>query len=297
MREAVGGYNWVLFLPIVVMILLMMILMWDPMAACYVATGILILICVFRRRDRLNVTKVTKALESSSVSMIDIAPITAVAGIIVGSITLTGLGLNLSSLLVNLAGGSLLALSILTFLAIRLMGMGVSAIATYVMMAVLVAPALVQMGVPPLVAHFFIFYVGVSMFIEPPFCPAAYAASVVAQAPNPLMVGFQAMRLSIVAYLVPFISIFQPALLGVGTPFEIGIAVVTSIPAVYALSVGFEGYCLAPIGWLERPLWMIVGFLLMVPSLPTALPGTMFFLVLFGSQWYKRKLKLKQAIG
>ena len=229
--------------------------------------------------------------------MIDIAPITAVAGIIVGSITLTGLGLNLSSLLVNLAGGSLLALSILTFLAIRLMGMGVSAIATYVMMAVLVAPALVQMGVPPLVAHFFIFYVGVSMFIEPPFCPAAYAASVVAQAPNPLMVGFQAMRLSIVAYLVPFISIFQPALLGVGTPFEIGIAVVTSIPAVYALSVGFEGYCLTPIGWLERPLWMIAGFLLMVPSLPTALPGTMFFLVLFGSQWYKRKLKLKQAIG
>ena len=297
MREAIGNYNWVLFLPLVVMILLMMILLWEPMAACYVATGILIVICTFRRHDRLNVTKVVKALESSSVSMIDIAPITAVAGVIVGSVTLTGLGLNLSSLLVNLAGGSLLALAILTFLAIRIMGMGVSAIATYVLMAVMVAPALVQMGVEPLVAHFFIFYVGVSMFIEPPFCPAAYAASVVAQAPNPLMVGFQAMRLSIVAYLVPFISIFQPALLGVGTPFAIGIAVVTSIPAVYALSVGFEGYCLMHISWPERTVWTIAGFLLMVPSLPTAIPGTGLFLMLMAIQWYKRRLALKQAIG
>lgn len=293
MREAIGNYNWVLFLPMVVMILLMMILLWDPMAACYLSTGVLIVICLIRRRDRLNITKILKALESSSVGMIEIAPITAVAGMIVGSITLTGLGLNLSGFLVTLAGGNLLFLSILTGAAIYIMGMGVSAIATYIMMAVLVVPAMTQLGVEPLVAHFFVFYIGVSMFITPPFAPAAYMAASIAGA-DPFKVGYTAMRLAIVAYLVPFISIFQPALLGVGSFWEVATAIVTSLVAVYALSVGFEGYCLTRIGLIERIGWLIAGFLLFVPSLTLAIPGTAIFLMLAAGQFYKRKLFLSR---
>jgi TRAP-type uncharacterized transport system fused permease subunit len=157
-------------------------------------------------------------------------------------------------------------------------------------MAVLVAPAMVQMGVPVLVAHFFIFYVGVSMFITPPYAPAAYVAAAMAGA-NPMRVGYQAMRLAIVAYLVPFVSIFQPALLLQGTPVEVGIAAVTATLAVYALSVGFEGFCLISLSWMERMIWLAGGFLLFIPSIQLAGPGLLLFAFGFSVQWVKRKRK------
>ncbi|MBP1731346.1 MAG: transporter, fusion protein [Deltaproteobacteria bacterium] len=295
MREALGNYNWVLFTPLAFMIFVMMIFMWEPTVSAYWSIGLLIVICLIRPQNRLNVTKVVKALENSSYSMIDITPITAVAGIIVGSITLTGLGLNLSSFLVTLAGGNLLFLALLTGAAIYIMGMGVSAIATYILMAVLVVPAMTQLGVAPLVAHFFVFYVGVSMFITPPFAPAAYMAASIAGA-DPFRVGYVAMRLAIVAYLVPFISLYQPALLGVGGFWEIVLAIITSIPAVYALSVGFEGYCLTRTRLVERLGWLICGLLLFVPSSTSAVPGALLFLGLGVVQWYRRKRLVKKEL-
>lgn len=288
LKDTIGNYNWVLCIPLVFMVVLMMVLMWEPTVAAYWSTGLLILICLIRRRNRLTIRKILKALENSSFSMFEITPITAVAGIIVGSITLTGLGLNLSTFLVTMAGGNLFFLAVLTGVAIYVMGMGVSAIATYILMAVLVAPAMTQVGVEPLVAHFFIFYVGVSMFITPPFAPAAYMAGTLAGA-DPFKVGFAAMRLAIVAYLVPFISIFQPALLGVGPIFEIVVAIITSIFAVYALSVGIEGYCFARIRLYERIAWLICGSLLFVPSTSLAIPGGLLFIGLGAAQWYKQK--------
>jgi hypothetical protein len=149
-------------------------------------------------------------------------------------------------------------------------------------MAIMVAPALVQMGVPVLVAHFFIFYVGVSMFITPPFAPAAYLAAAIAGA-NPMSVGYQAMKLAIVAYLVPFISIFQPALLWQGTAIEIVLASVTAVIAVYALSVGFEGFFLTPLRWLERLVWLAGGFLLIrFADVMLAAPGVLAALAMIG---------------
>jgi TRAP transporter 4TM/12TM fusion protein len=294
LRDVLGNYNWVLFIPLAFMIFAMMIFLWEPAVSAYWSIGLLIIICFVRRRNRLNLTKVVKALETSSYSMIDITPITAVAGVIVGAITLTGLGLNLSGFLVTLAGGNLFFLALLTGAAIYIMGMGVSAIGTYILMAVLVAPAMTQLGVTPLVAHFFILYVGVSMFITPPFAPAAYMAATLAGA-DPFKVGYAAMKLAIVAYLVPFISIFQPALLGVGGFWEVVVAIVTSIAAVYALSVGIEGYCLTRARLVERFGWLVCGLLLFVPSMTLAIPGVLLFVGLGAVQWYKRKQLFKSG--
>jgi TRAP transporter 4TM/12TM fusion protein len=292
LKDVLGNYNWVLFTPLVFMIFVMMIFLWEPAVSAYWSIGLLIAICLIRPRDRLNFTKIVKALETSSCSMIEITPITAVAGVIVGSITLTGLGLNLSGFLVTLARGNLLLLALLTGAAIYIMGMGVSAIATYILMAILVVPAMTQLGVSPLVANFFVLYVGVSMFITPPFAPAAYMAATLAGA-DPFKVGYAAMKLAVVAYLVPFISIFQPALLGVGSFWEIVVAIVTSIGAVYALSVGIEGYCLTRTRLVERLGWLICGFLLFVPSLTLAVPGVLLFFGLGAIQWYKRKREFR----
>ncbi len=280
--------SWLLGVPLTVLVIWMMVLDEDPTTSVFIALGALIILTMLSSRNRLTLSKAIKSLEQAGTSMIDITPICALAGVIVGSITLTGLGINLSSLLVTLSGGSLLVLSILTAVAIYIMGMGVAAIASYILMAVLVAPAMVQMGVPVLVAHFFIFYVGVSMFITPPYAPAAYVAAAMAGA-NPMRVGYQAMRLAIVAYLVPFVSIFQPALLLQGTAVEIVIAAVTATLAVYALSVGFEGFCLVSLHWTERLIWLAGGFLLFIPSIQLAGPGLFLFALGFLVQRLKRK--------
>jgi TRAP transporter 4TM/12TM fusion protein len=282
--------SWLLVLPIAVLVIWMMVLDEEPTTSVFIALAALIILTMFSPRNRITFSKAIKSLESAGTSMIDVTPICALAGIIVGSITLTGLGINLSSLLVTLSGGSLLMLSILTAIAIYIMGMGVAAIASYILMAILVAPAMVQMGVPVLVAHFFIFYVGVSMFITPPYAPAAYVAAAVAGA-DPMRVGFQAMRLAIVAYLVPFISIFQPALLWIGTTSQVIVATVGGIIAIYALSVGFEGYCLTFLKWPERFIWLAGGFLLFVPKVTLMAPGLALVAVGFLIQWPRRRRK------
>ena len=283
--------SWLLFIPVAVLIIRMMALNEEPTRSVFISLAVLIFLGLVNRRNRLTLSKMLKALESAGTSMIDITPICGVAGVIVGSLTLTGLGINLSGLLVTLSGGSLLLLSLLTAVAIYIMGMGISAIASYILMAILVAPALIQMGVPMIVAHFFIFYIGVSTFITPPFAPAAYVAAAVAGA-DPMRVGYTAMRLAIVAYLVPFISIYQPALLWQGSMVEIGIAAITGIIAVYALSVGFEGFCLTPLKWPERVVWLAAGFALFVPKITLIAPGLMWVAIGFFFQWLKRKQKI-----
>lgn len=286
-REALKE-SWLLFIPVAVLIIWMMALNEEPTQSVYISLAVLIFLGLINRGNRLTPPKILKALEDAGKSMIDITPICGIAGIIVGSLTLTGLGINLSSILVTLSGGSLLMLSILTAIAIYIMGMGISAIASYILMAILVAPALIQMGVPTIVAHFFIFYIGVSTFITPPFAPAAYVAAAVAGA-EPMRVGYVAMRLAVVAYLVPFISIYQPALLWQGTAFQIALAAVTGVLAIFALSVGFEGFCLARLVWSERALWLAGGLLLFFPKTTTIVPGLVLMGIGLWIQWRKRK--------
>ena len=128
------------------------------------------------------------------------------------------------------------------------------------------------------------------MFITPPYAPAAYVAAAVAGA-DPMRVGYQAMRLAIVAYLVPFISIFQPALLWIGTTSQVLLATFGGIVAIYALSVGFEGYCLTFLRWPERFIWLAGGFLLFVPKIATMGPGLALVIIGFLIQWPRRRQK------
>jgi TRAP transporter 4TM/12TM fusion protein len=283
---------WLLFVPLTVLILLMMVLLKEPTEAIYIAIGILIVLRMLTRK-RLSFSQIVKALEKAGTSMLQITPLCALAGIIVGSLTLTGLAITFSGIMLALAGGNLLILAILTAVAIYIMGMGISMVASYILLGVLVAPAMVQMGVPLIVAHFFIVYMSVSMFITPPYAPAAYVAGAIAKA-DPMKTGFQAMKLAVVTYLVPFISIYQPALLGEGTWLQITVAAITGIIAVFCLSVGFEGFCIATVTWMERILWLVGGFLLFVPTIPLLIPG--FLLVGAGFLIQCLKLKKKRAV-
>ncbi len=184
----------------------------------------------------------------------------------------TGLGPRFAAGLVDIAAGSTIALFILAAIASFIMGMGGAMTITYILLAILVAPALVLTGVPPMVAHFFIFYMGLTMFFTPPVCSASFIAAGIANA-SPYRVGFQAVRLGIVAFLVPFILIYNPALVLMGEPLEIALAIVTAIIGVYALSIGVERYLFSKTNWLQTILAFGAGIIMMAPGLVSDIIG------------------------
>jgi TRAP-type uncharacterized transport system fused permease subunit len=158
---------------------------------------------------------------------------------------------------------------ILTAVVSIILGMSLPTTVVYIMLAVLVGPALVQVGIPPLAAHLFFFYFGMLSLITPPDCIATYAAASIAGA-DFWKSGWTGMRLGIVAYIVPFVFVFHPALLFKGTPLEIGAAIITATIGVIFLSVGVAGYLFKRLGWTKRAL-MIAAGLLLIPSSSTSL--------------------------
>lgn len=155
-------------------------------------------------------------------------------------------------------------------------------------MSILVAPALIDLGVPLIAAHFFILYMSVSGFITPPVCLAAYIAGGMV-GKSGITVGFRAMRFGIVCYLIPFVCLFAPSLLLVGTVPEILQAAVTAIIGVVLLSAGFEGYLVGETGRIDRICYLTAGFLMFCPGLATDLAGLVLAFVALSVQLLRRR--------
>ena len=182
----------------------------------------------------------------------------------------------------------MLLLFLLAAVACFIMGMGVAIILTYILLALLVAPALVMAGVPPMAAHLFIFYMGLTMFITPPYCGVVFVASAISGA-SPYRSAFQAMRLGIVTFIVPFLLIYNPALILIGTPGEIVLAAVTAIIGVFALSVGIEGYLFTKASWLPRILALGAGLTMMAPGWSSDVIGIGMLVIIIIWQWRVKK--------
>lgn len=198
------------------------------------------------------------ALRAGALGALEVAAACATSGIIIGMLMLTGLGLRFSGMLIDLAGGSLPVLLVLTMLASLVLGMGMPTLGAYIVLAVLVAPSLVQMGVDPLAAHLFIFYFGVISAITPPVCMAAFAAAAISGA-HPMRTGVTAFRLGIAVFIVPFIMVYHPALVLNGSVFEIVRAAATALLGAGALAASLEGFILRPMGVVERCLAFAAG--------------------------------------
>jgi TRAP-type uncharacterized transport system fused permease subunit len=176
----------------------------------------------------------------------------ATAGIIVGVVTLTGLGLKMANGLIDLAGGHLLPTMFFTMITSLILGMGVPTTANYVITATMAAPALVLLGVPKLAAHLFVFYFGIVADITPPVALAAYAGSGIAKS-NPFWTGVTASKLAIGAFIVPYIFVYNPAMVLIGTtPFLLTQNVVTASGGMFGVGVAMIGFCLAPMNWFGR---------------------------------------------
>jgi TRAP transporter 4TM/12TM fusion protein len=203
-------------------------------------------------------------LETAARALLVPAVACASAGIIIGSLDSSGLGFRLSGILVDASGGHLLLLLLLTAIASFILGMGMTSIPCYLVLVILVAPALIQLGVVPIAAHLFVFYWGLISFLTPPVAVAAYVAAGISGG-HPMRTGFIAMRLGVVKYIVPFLFVYSPNLLMTGPIRHIIIAVISGIIGVTILSIGLEGFFLKRINPMERSLFIIGGFLTLMP--------------------------------
>jgi len=218
------------------------------------------------------------ALRNGALGAIDVAIACASAGIIIGMLMLTGLGLRISGLLVDLSGGSLPVLLLLTMLASLILGMGVPTLGAYIVLAVLVAPSMIQLGVEPIAAHLFIFYFGVISAITPPVCMAAFAAAAISGA-HPMKTGLTAFRLGIPVFIVPFIMVYHPAMTLEGSTGEVIRVAVTGLIGAGALAAGLEGYLLRSMSLAERCSAVLGGVLLIMGGAAT---DTIGIALLFG---------------
>lgn len=279
-RERARGKGY-LVLPIIVLLVLMIALDWSPQRSVFFAIVLAFIIGILKNRNRLNPAGILDILDKGARGTLEVVMATACAGIIIGVMSLTGLGIQLSTILVGLAGGNLILLLVLTMIVSLILGMGMTTTACYVILAVLVAPALVKMGVLPIAAHFFVFFFGMYSFITPPVALGAYAAASLAGS-EPFSTGYLAWKIALPGFILPYIFVFSPALLGYGAPVEVISAIVSACIGVWFLSMATAGYFVRMLRVPERVVLLISGILLIIPGFKTDLAGMVMGILVAG---------------
>ena len=257
--------SWTFVVPLVVLVYTLFWLHYQPEKAAMSGFVSIWFIGAFFRKTRIGLRKMLKVLETTGRSVLDIGVLTGVAGIIIGIIFISGLGFRLSMYLVNLSGGSPLMVLPLAAFASMVLGMGMPPAVVYIILAVLIAPAITQLGIPSLSAHLFLLYFSTLSMITPPVCLSSFAAANVGAA-SPLKTGFASVRLGIAAYFLPFIFVFSPGLLMEGTVRHIAISSITTVIGSMFLAVVFAGYFFQRMSLLSRLVVALGAIGLLIPA-------------------------------
>ncbi|MBP6531446.1 MAG: TRAP transporter fused permease subunit [Burkholderiales bacterium] len=308
---------WFHFLSLVSIIFFMM---WgfSPVLSVFWAT-VVSLVTSFLRRDTALISYDTftgkiglaagllrspliKALEGGSVGVLNVAATCAGAGIIVGVVTLTGLGLKFSSIVIDYAGGSLLLTAVFTALVVWIVGLAVPVTASYIICAVIAAPALIKLGVPDYAAHMFIFYYAVLSEVSPPTALSPFAAAAITGG-DPYKTTLQCWKYTIPAFLVPFMFVLDPSgqgLLLMGSTkalaaanwWSIAEVTLTAAVGIAALAGGFQGWALLRTTLIERVMLIVAGFALVYPSMLADIIGFGLAAAVLVMQWLRRRSTL-----
>ena len=235
--------------------------------------------------DNLTVAKFIDALEAGAKSCVTVAVACAMAGLVAGSITSTGLASKLITAVVTISRGNIMIALLLTMLCCIVLGMGVPTTANYCIMASTCAPILITIGVPQVAAHFFVFYFGIVADITPPVALAAYAGSAIAKAP-PMKTAFNASKLAIAAFIVPYIFALNPAMLFVDTTaVKVVMVIITSFVGMFGVAGALNGFLFRPMNPLVRILFAAGGLLMMYPGTLTDVIGIVIFALAFAWQY------------
>ena len=277
-----------LLIPIIVVIYLLTA-GYTPIRAALGAIVSAIICAAFRKETRLSFRSIVDGLIAGAKSALTVVAACACAGIIIGVVTQTGLGLKMGSILVGLANGNLILTLFFTMITSLILGIGVPTTANYVITSTIAAPALLQLGVPVMAAHMFVFYFGIIADVTPPVALAAVAASGVAKS-EPMRTGVQATRLAIAAFLIPYIFVISPELVMVNATFlNVIPKIISATLGIIGISTALTGYFMTNMSKFERLIATVGGLLLVETALITDVIGYVLIIGLFLWQLNKSK--------
>jgi TRAP transporter 4TM/12TM fusion protein len=272
-----------LFVPVILLIYMMMA-GWDPTTSVFWATmtSAALYLAGIRSAAMLKerVVNLVKALEAGGKSIVMIAALCACAQIVIGMFNLTGLGIKISELVIGLSIGIEFLALFFTMVVCVILGMGLPTTAAYVLAASVAGPALIKLGVVPIAAHLFIFYFAIISAITPPVCAAVYAAAAIARS-NWLLTGWLAVRMGLAGFVAPFLFVYRPGLLLVGSPIDIIWSSLVSAAATIALAGAAMGYFGDRCRWYESLMLFGASVFLIMPGLATDLIGLALMSVIF----------------
>lgn len=277
-----------LAIPLVVIVYLL-VSGYTPMRAALVAIVLSIACAMLRKSTRMKPIEIVYGLERGAKAVLGVLIACAAAGIIIGVVTKTGVGLRLASGLIEMAGGMLLPAMFFTMITAIVLGMGVPTTANYVITSTIAAPALVQMGVPILAAHMFVFYFGIIADVTPPVALAAYAGAGISGG-NALKTGVHASKLAIAAFIIPYIFVLSPVILMVdATPLTLIVATLSALLGMIAVSSALCGFLADHCRLYERVLLIVAGLLMIKPGGMTDMIGLAIFAVILAMQYTRAK--------
>lgn len=264
---------------------------YTPLKAAYYGILITVAVSYLNKETRLSPQKLKAALESGARGALAVACACATVGIIVGTATLTGLGLRIAGAIVAIAGGKLLPSLLLTMVACILLGAGLPTTANFIVTSTMCAPALFQLNVPPMAAYMFVLYFGIAADLSPPVALAAYAGAGIA-GDDPMKTGATAVKLALAGFLVPYIYVYNPMLVLVGfQPIPFTLAIITAILGVFLLGMGSIGFYKITLDWWQRMLCFGGALGLLIPGIQTDIVG----LIILGSMHLLQVLKTKKV--
>lgn len=279
--------GFMFFVPLVLIVVLL-VAGSSPMKAGLYAIIATVLIAAISKASRLSFKTIIKALDLGAKASLETAVACAAAGLIIGMISLTGIGLKFSSIIIDLSGGILILTLIFTMVTSIILGMGLPTVAAYLVQVPLTIPALIELGVSPLAAHMFVFYFSALSAITPPVALAAFAAAGIAGS-DPMKTGLTAVRLGLAAFIVPFLFVYGEELLLVGSAPAILLSVITATIGIIGIACAIEGWLLRHSFWYERVILFIGSLLMVIPGIYTDVAGVIIMVAIYLFQRNFRK--------
>lgn len=264
-RTVLGGTHFILAFAVLIYVLFWAKRQPEESALYAAATAVLSALVFGYARARPDLRALLSSLVATGKSIVEIMLIAAAAGMVIGVLNMTGLSFSLTYALVQFGGGNAVLLLALSAIVCIVLGMGLPTLGVYVLLALLVAPALVEVGIPPIAAHLYVLYFGMMSMITPPIALAAFAAASVADAPA-MKTGIAAVKFGWTAYVIPVLFVFSPSLILIGAPADIALAVVTACLGVWLVSAAIAGYFVARLTPPMRMVFAAAGLLALVPA-------------------------------
>lgn len=279
-----------LLLPLVILIYLVSSNTKTIQTAAAIAIVAAVIVSLFNKGNRITPKRFLEALAAGGQGTISVAAACGIAGIIAGTITMTGLANVIINGIVALAGDQVIIALFLTMICCIVLGMGVPTTANYCIMAATCAPILVRMGVPLVAAHFFVFYFGIVADLTPPVALAAYAGAAIAQS-NPMKTALQSTKLAIAAFIVPYAFALNPVMLFIGVtgPMQVVSIIITSLVGIFGVASALEGYIFVKMNPVQRVMAAAGGLLLIDPRVLTDIIGIVLVAVVIGWQVFTKK--------